>query len=171
MANENIRHRSTTGTRLTPLWLLDLCVEVMGSIDLDPCSEPGPPFNVPAKVHWTKNDDCLTQDAWLGNVFLNPPYGKKRGVEEILRKLDSEYMKRNVQQACALLPVDTSTGWWSILGYVYPWCAFAKRIKFDQLKTGAGYPSALFYLGHIEENRERFMDTFSRVGQIYVPIH
>lgn len=165
MADENIRHRSTTGTRLTPKWVYNLCIEVMGSIDLDPTSEPGPPFNVPARVHWTKEDDCLPRD-WFGNVFMNPPYGKKRGVDKFIAKCLSEYLAGRVNRACILLPVDTSTGWWSILGSSWPWCGFYDRIKFDGMKTGAGYPSAMFYLG---VNTREFIDVFRKVGHVYAP--
>ncbi len=167
MANENIRHRSTTGTRLTPKWVIDLCIKVMGGIDLDPTSEPGPPFNVPAAVHWTKEDDCLAQPEWFGRVFMNPPYGKKRGVDLFLKKCRGEYWDGKVKQACILLPVDTSTKWWRILGDHFPWCGFYKRIAFDGLETGAGYPSAMFYLGPIQEV---FISVFGKVGQIYQPV-
>lgn len=168
MANENIRHRSTTGTRLTPEWVIDLCEEMMGGIDLDPTSEPGPPFNVPAKVHWTKEDDCLRADrVWTGNVFLNPPYGKRRGVERFLYRCRWAHYKGEMVQALVLLPVDSSTEWWKILGQEFSWCAFYDRLKFDEMETGAGYPSAMFYLGPFER---RFVRYFREVGQIYRPI-
>ena len=167
MANENIRHRSTTGTRLTPGWVIDLCVEVMGGIDLDPTSEPGPPFNVPAKTHWTKEDDCLSQPKWFGRVFMNPPYGKKRGVHNFLNRLKREFIDFRVSQAMVLLPVDTSTEWWQILGRIYPWCAFHNRLKFDNMETGAGYPSAMFYMGPLIY---LFEEVFMEHGIIYKPV-
>lgn len=43
--------------------------------DLDPCS-PGQdvvPW-IPAQIHYTVSDDGLSKD-WIGNVFMNPPYG------------------------------------------------------------------------------------------------
>ena len=166
MANENIRHRSTTGTRLTPTWFLGMVEEVLGRIDLDPCSEPGPPWNVPASVHWTKEDDCLTKQ-WHGGAFVNPPYGRARGVDRILAHLVREYDAGRLEEAIVLLPVDSSTGWWQILGTRFEWCAVSKRIAFDGLATGAGYPSAVFYVG---QDPERFRSVFGRIGTIYVPL-
>ena len=60
-----------TDERFTPFWVLDLVVEVMGGIDLDPCADPRK--RVPATRHFTKEDDGLEQN-WSGRVFLNPPF-------------------------------------------------------------------------------------------------
>lgn len=46
--------------------------------DLDPCSPgPGKTF-VPARRHYTIDDDGLTQP-WEGLVYTNPPYGSQTG--------------------------------------------------------------------------------------------
>jgi hypothetical protein len=45
--------------------------------DLDPCS-PGPDHWVPADKIYTKADDGLMQP-WFGLVFMNPPFGGRRG--------------------------------------------------------------------------------------------
>ena len=45
--------------------------------DLDPCS-PGPDHWVPADKIYTKADDGLVQP-WFGLVFVNPPFGGRRG--------------------------------------------------------------------------------------------
>jgi len=44
--------------------------------DLDPCS-PGADIArwIPAKHHYTVEDDGFFKE-WLGNIWLNPPYGK-----------------------------------------------------------------------------------------------
>ena len=56
--------------RCTPSWVLDLVVQVMGGIDLDPSADPRK--RVPASRQFTKEDDGLEQD-WSGRVFLHPP--------------------------------------------------------------------------------------------------
>jgi hypothetical protein len=45
--------------------------------DLDPCS-PGSDHWVPANKIYTKADDGLVQP-WFGSVFVNPPFGGRRG--------------------------------------------------------------------------------------------
>src|SRR5215831_11248506 len=54
------------------------------TFDLDPCS-PGPGHWVPAKRIYTKADDGLRQP-WHGLVFMNPPFGGRRGQVPWLRK-------------------------------------------------------------------------------------
>jgi hypothetical protein len=45
--------------------------------DLDPCS-PGPGHWVPARKIYTEADDGLARP-WAGLVFMNPPFGGRRG--------------------------------------------------------------------------------------------
>lgn len=47
------------------------------TFDLDPCS-PGPGHWVPARTIYTKQVDGLRQP-WRGLVFMNPPFGGRRG--------------------------------------------------------------------------------------------
>jgi hypothetical protein len=60
--------------------------EALGLVfDLDPCS-PGPGLCfVPAKRMYTEADDGLRQP-WSGIVWLNPPFGGRRGQVPWLRK-------------------------------------------------------------------------------------
>ena len=52
--------------------------------DLDPCS-PGSDHWVPANKIYTKADDGLVQP-WFGLVFVNPPFGGRRGHVPWLKK-------------------------------------------------------------------------------------
>lgn len=54
------------------------------SFDLDPCS-PGPGHWVPAKRIYTAADDGLSRP-WKGMVFVNPPFGGRRGQVPWLKK-------------------------------------------------------------------------------------
>lgn len=55
----------------TPAWIF----EKLGlSFDLDPCSPPGGLPWIPAKNHYSVEDDGLNKP-WSGRVWLNPPYG------------------------------------------------------------------------------------------------
>lgn len=59
--------------------------KVLGLVfDLEPCS-PGPDHWVPAKKIYTKADDGLRQP-WHGLVFMNPPFGGRRGHVPLLLK-------------------------------------------------------------------------------------
>lgn len=60
----------------TPRSILERAEKLLGGIDLDPCAEAA--RGVPAKTHYTLEDDGLSQ-AWSGTVFMNPPYGRSIG--------------------------------------------------------------------------------------------
>lgn len=46
--------------------------------DLDPCSSTSTACSVPARTHYFKGTDGLSQP-WRGLVFMNPPFGGRRG--------------------------------------------------------------------------------------------
>jgi hypothetical protein len=71
--------------------------------DLDPCS-PGPNHWVPAKRIYTKADDGLRQP-WFGQVFMNPPFGGRRGQVPWLKKFFAH------GDGIALVAARTSADW------------------------------------------------------------
>jgi len=73
------------------------------TFDLDPCS-PGPGHWVPAKKIYTKADDGLRQQ-WDGTVFVNPPFGGRRGQVPWLRKFLAH------GNGIALVAARTSADW------------------------------------------------------------
>lgn len=90
---------------LTPLWVLERVVRVLGTVDGDVCAEPG--RRVPASWHLTEEDDALKAQTWANpdgsasTVYMNPPWdGAAIFVRRLLREVDSGH----VQQAVVLLP-------------------------------------------------------------------
>ena len=73
------------------------------TFDLDPAS-PGPSHWVPAKKIFTKADDGLSQP-WHGLVWLNPPFGGRRGH---VRWLEKFFAHGNGIALCA---ARTSSDW------------------------------------------------------------
>ena len=57
----------------TPPEVLEKVLDCLGGIDLDPCADAA--HTVPARHHFTTDDDGLTHD-WEGRIFMNPPYGR-----------------------------------------------------------------------------------------------
>jgi hypothetical protein len=72
--------------------------------DLDPCS-PGPGHWVPARKIYTELDDGLHQP-WFGLVFMNPPFGGRRGHIPWLRKFLEH------ANGIAIVRAYTSSDWW-----------------------------------------------------------
>jgi DNA N-6-adenine-methyltransferase (Dam) len=78
--------------------------ETLGLVfDLDPCS-PGPGHWVPAKRIYVKADDGLRQP-WHGLVFMNPPFGGRRGHVPWLKKFFAH------GNGIALCTARTSSDW------------------------------------------------------------
>lgn len=149
---------SNTPEWYTPPEIVASVLEVMGHIDLDPCSPATP--TIPAGHHYTMEDDGLAV-RWSGNVYMNPPYGREitKWVDHLVR----EFWGGRVEQAIALVPARVDTRWFNTLSD-YTWCAVRGRLKFSGHVSGAPFPSAIFYLG---EDDLRFCQEFSKWGTIY----
>jgi DNA N-6-adenine-methyltransferase Dam len=72
--------------------------------DLDPCWPLSGPCFVPARARYTVLDDGLKQ-SWKGLVYVNPPFGGRRGQVPWLRKF---FEHRN---GIALVAARTSADW------------------------------------------------------------
>ena len=73
------------------------------SFDLDPCCTKE---NAKCRLFITKEEDGL-KEPWLGNVFMNPPYGREIG--KWVRKAFEE--SRRAAVVVCLLPARTDTAW------------------------------------------------------------
>ncbi len=145
----------------TPNCIINRVTGVLGSIQLDPCSNPGK--TIPADRYYTKEDDGLVQE-WRGRVYMNPPYGNE--IPKWIKKLISEYKCGNVPEAVALVPSRTDTAWFRLLRD-YPRCFVWGRLKFGEGKTAAPFPSMAIYLG---KNRKKFIEAFRDIGDVYIRV-
>jgi len=155
---------SNTGDWYTPPEIVEAVRELFGIIDLDPCSNSHEAPNVPALVHFTREDDGLSRP-WSGRVYLNPPYGK--GIGPWIEKVREEYEAGRVTAAVVLVKAATDTRWFRLLSERYPRCEVAGRLKFSGCKAPAPFPSVLFYLG---DEVQRFADVFARFGVLVAPL-
>ena len=139
-----------------------------GEIDLDPCSNLGTP-NVPAKEHYTIEDDGLSR-AWWGKVYMNSPYGRE--IKVWAQKASAEFWMEEVDQLVALVPVRSDTQWWKVLTRRASCVLFIEgRLQFKGAPTSAPFPSALICLGvppfRLSRTLKRFRATVS--GRIWEP--
>ena len=144
----------------TPDHIIELVFQVMGDIDLDPCSDPE--GNVAAKSHFTQEDDGLSQ-VWQGRVFMNPPYGGST-----LAWVDKITAEEEVSEYIVLVASNTDTNYFhDLMQYSYAVCFIKGRLEF---KSGEGHKggrstvrNVLFYAG---KNVEKFNQQFSAVGHV-----
>jgi phage N-6-adenine-methyltransferase len=160
-SDENVHFSSDSPEWYTPVEIIEATRGVMGRIDLDPCSNSTSEPNVPAELHYTIEQDGLSQP-WSGRVYLNPPYGREIG--KWVERLKSEYEARTVTEAIALLPARTDTAWFRSLRE-YGRCFLHGRLRFSDYDTGAPFPSVVFFFG---SDRSRFAKVFDELGDVFV---
>jgi hypothetical protein len=156
----SVHFSSDTPEHYTPREIIDAVLDCFGEIDLDPCSNSKTQPNVPARNHYTIEDDGLWQ-SWEGRVYMNPPYG--RDIPDWVAKLCDSHESGGVTEAIALVPARTDTQWWQRLRD-YPVCFVTGRLKFGGNTEAAPFPSAVFYLGN---NLEAFYYAFQGIGDIW----
>ena len=149
----------------TPPHIVELVVQVLRKIDLDPCSDDGK--HIRATLHYTATDDGLTKE-WGGHVFMNPPYSQPGAW---MKKLQVEIESGRVSEAIALVPNATDTKWLSPFLKTQVVCFWTGRIKFlgeDYQPKNAARQSHIFvYWG---ENWKWFRDVFEPHGVVYLPL-
>lgn len=155
-----VHFASTTPEHYTPREIIDAVLDCLGDIVLDPCSNSHDDPNVPALFHYTQEDNGLAQ-AWIGSVYMNPPYGREIG--DWVEKLRSEHESGNVPAAIALVPARPDTKWWQRLRD-YPVCFITGRLVFGGNEEAAPFPSAVFYLG---DDWGLFYSSFANLGDIW----
>lgn len=102
-------------------------------------------------------------DAWLGRIYIVPPYG--RAIGSWVQRLVNSYGSRNVTQAIALVPARTDTKWWHDLLRADALVCFVRgRVRFYPSTGGAPFPSAIVHLGR---ERARFLEVFAATGDIW----
>jgi hypothetical protein len=159
-----IHYSSESPEHYTPKKIIEAVITVLGTIDLDPCSNSKESPSVPALEHFTVDDDGLSMP-WYGRIYMNPPYG--RAIGGWTEKLAAEYEAGNVTEAIALVPGRIDTQWWQSLGFRYPACFYTGRLTFIGNDDPAPFPSTIFYLG---EDIAKFYEVFSAIGQIWTRI-
>jgi hypothetical protein len=159
-----VHFSSDTPEHYTPAAIVDAVIDVLGTIDLDPCSNSKNTPNVPALYHYTVEDDGLSLP-WVGKVYMNPPYG--RAISDWVNKL-TESLDDGVTEAIALVPARVDTQWWNALTARYCLVCFVSgRLTFIGNEDAAPFPSAVVYLSTSSEGATRFYDVFSQFGRIW----
>jgi phage N-6-adenine-methyltransferase len=160
------RKKKSSDRWYTPPYIVELVVQVLGKIDLDPCADDGK--HIKAKRHYTEDTDGLIRE-WEGRVFMNPPYSQP-GVW--MEKLQAEIKLERVTEAIALVPAATDTKWLSPVLKSQPVCFWTGRIKFlsedYQPRNSARQSHILVYWGL---RKERFREVFEPHGFVSLPSH
>jgi len=108
----------------------------------DPCTTADNPLG--CFRFYTKEENGQDWNVWLGNVFINPPYGP--GIGDWLA--EAQFYTQEMQKGTVvfLLPARTDTAWFHDFCYQKPnvEIRFLRgRLKFRGSKNSAPFPSML----------------------------
>jgi T5orf172 domain len=159
--------RSDSDEWTTPPLYTQAAREVMGAIDLDPCSSPLANQLVKATTILTRQEDSR-RHPWHGRVWLCPPWGNEK--ESFVSHLLDEWRQRHVTEAILALNAHaTDTVWFEPL-WAFPMCLTHHRPRFIGGQRGKGpehvAPTTGIAFVYVGPNEARFMDVFSRFGPI-----
>lgn len=151
----------------TPPNIINLVLEVLGSIDVDPASNDIAQRWINAKIFYTEESNGLTKD-WKGKVWVNPPYSASL-IKKFTKKFADEYLSGNMTEGIILTNSGTDTAWNTPLKQGLQ--AYTNgRISFlqpDLTEKGKGSRGSLFtYFG---PNPKKFIEVFTRNDFCWVP--
>ncbi len=114
----------------TPAKYIESARVVLGSIDLDPASNPIANKVVRAKRFFAQADDGLSKP-WPGTVWINPPYvdGETSSIGTWIAYMIAEYKAGRLTAGILLVNASTPAGWFQQL-WDYPLCFTDHRIHF-----------------------------------------
>lgn len=153
----------------TPADRVELARRVLGTIDLDPTSNPDAQKTIRAKRYWTKDDDCRTRK-WKGRVWLQPPYSHPL-VEEVCDKFLAELAATRVTAAVSLVNNATDTAWLQRMMKAAAAVCFPEgRIAYVQRENGKAIRGTrqgqvFLYFG---EDVQTFVSVFGSIGVVMV---
>lgn len=132
----NVHFSSKTDMWSTPQAFFDKYDQVY-RFNLDVCATAD---NAKCENYFTEEDDGLVQDwSGLGNVWMNPPYGR-----EIIHWMKKAY-ESSLEGATVvcLVPARTDTKWWHEYAMKGQIEFIRGRLKFGDAKNSAPFPSAV----------------------------
>lgn len=153
---------SDKDTWCTPVEIITVVQDMLGGIDVDPCSNNKEAPNVPARIHFTKDDNGLAQE-WKGKVYVNPPYGNEIG--KWVDKAIAEHNLGHAKEIVLLVAAMPDTQWFRQLD-PYAICLLTGRLTFKGAPNPAPFPSAVVYIG---SNYKKFKKIFSNFGRVILP--
>jgi len=166
-AAQRINQTSGSVEWYTPKEIIEAARSAMGCICLDPASSVNANAIVRAERIFIESENGLSRK-WLGNVWMNHPFGRTTN-KAWINKLIDEYHSERVTQACCITFASTSEAWFQPL-YDFPLCFVSPRVNYrlpnGKIKRGVTKGSVVAGIG---VNIHRFTEYFRSFGRIMLP--
>ncbi|MEH2200213.1 hypothetical protein [Nostoc sp.] len=181
----NVQHTMNSQEHYTPLHIIEMAREVLGGINLDPCSSAIANKTVGAEIFYNEIDEPLSMD-WrippnneVGTVWCNPPgsrYIRPSLPMQFFQKLWVEIATGNVSHALYLaysleqLQQCQHRGFYSMLDFSL--CIPRKRIAFLDTygyeQKSPTHANAIVYIPGTIDATAKFKEVFSTLGCVKV---
>ena len=132
--------RNHTDVAITPRWVVSLCQDYLGPIDLDPATSTFiNSLYIFAKWIFTEAEDGLQQQ-WAGRtVFCNPPWS---ATSDWVRHAVDQFRSGKVETMLLLLKADPSTrAFTALAGERAVFATFKARVTFEEMVEREGRPA------------------------------
>jgi hypothetical protein len=150
----------------TPQEYVSAAREVMGGIDIDPCSCQDANRVIKATTFYSEADDGFSKE-WHGRLYTNPPYGEGT-IDKFADKLLDEIGLQRVTQAIVLVNNCTETKWFQRLLRVSSNVCFPMgRISFWSADRPSKNPlqgQTFLHFCSPDQNGTRFLRVFDSFG-------
>lgn len=154
----------------TPLKYTNAVKDVLGTIELDPCSNQHSIVGAETEFKLPKNG---LEESWnYKTIYVNPPYGidkdRKTRIVDWIKKCYESHINYN-SNVMALIPVAVNTRHWKdyIFGKSSICFLYDTRLKFliNGMVSGKGAPMACAMI-YWSNDCDRFYDVFSKFGYV-----
>jgi hypothetical protein len=156
----------TSDNYYTPDFLIKKEREVMGSIELDPCSSELANKTVQADRIYTLENSMFRNPLNCKTMHFNPPYSSP---VPFVERVVYEFQQGNISQLIGIFNTDNSTRWFAeIRKIATAYCFLSDRVQFidatnDKLVQMSSNPKPqfMFYAGN---NTDKFVQEFKGLG-------
>jgi len=162
----HLRNNSGNSEWYTPQVYVSAARDVMGGIDIDPCSCEDANRVVKATTFFDEQQDGFAQE-WHGRLYTNPPYGEGT-IDKFSDKLIGELTAQRVTQAIVLVNNCTETKWFQrLLQASSNVCFPLGRISFWSVDRPSKNPlqgQAFLHFCSGSRDGTKFLSVFNKFG-------
>ena len=174
----NIQHSSRTDMWFTPLEIILMVHEVLGTVDFDPASCIEANARIQAKRFLCEEEDGLSKSWGPGSVFLNPPGGKRKNKSisalfwrKLMEHAESPIFAHGIFMGFSVEQLAVTQKYHKRSMLDFPICIPSDRIAFYSPygeKNAPSHSNVIVYIPGASDMTDKFVEVFSKIGKCKV---